>query len=147
MMDKPLLFILFFDGLLWLRSSVGKLSSGNFPDELGVTLTKFASKNPYPWYKDFLQNIAIPNSKAFGLLTQWGELFVALSMTGITLYLLLGVKPCKYTKPLLALGLFGGMFLNATFWLASGWTSSSTDGLNLLMFVTQLVGLVYLLRR
>jgi len=43
-------------------------------------------------------------------------------------------------------GLIGGITLNTMFWLAAGWTSPSTDGLNLLMLVTQLIGLVVIIR-
>lgn len=141
--DYYLLLIILANGVLWLRSSIGKLSSGKFVEELGSTLARFASKNPYPWYKDLLQNTAIPNSHLFGLLTQWGELLVALSTLGAAAYLL--IKPAKNRLVLmvLLLGLSGGMFLNAVFWLASGWTSPSTDSLNLLMFGIQFIGAVF----
>ncbi|MCL5784924.1 MAG: hypothetical protein M1142_06260 [Patescibacteria group bacterium] len=145
MTDKIYLLLIFlFDGLIWLKSSIGKFQSGNFADSLGGTLAKFASNNPYPWYKSFLQNVAIPNSKIFGLFTQWGEFFSAISIILASIFLLLGTKN-KVVLVLLFLGLLGGMFLNAIFWLASGWTSASTDSLNLLMFVIQTIGLAYVL--
>ena len=140
-MDRYLLLIIMADGLIWSRSSFGKLASGNFPENLGSTLTKFASKNPYPWIKDFLENIAIPNSYIFGLLTQWGELLTALSIIIASIYLIKRSQKNRFVLVLLMLGLLGGMFLNAVFWLASSWTSPSADGLNLLMFIIQGIGL------
>lgn len=141
-----LLLVILANGFIWTRSSYGKLVSGKFVDGLGGTLTKFASNNPYPWYKDFLQNFAIPNSQIFGQLTMWGEVLVALSLAGGALYLMLTKKFNTAVAALLVLGLAGGMFLNGMFWLASGWTSPSSDSVNLLMFVVQLVGLAYVLR-
>lgn len=141
--NKYLLFIIEVIGLIFLRSSWGKLTGGVFVDSLGVTLSKFAVKNPYPIVADFLNNIAIPNSVIFGQLTMWGEFFTAISLTITALYLLFSSKPNQLINLLLIAGLAVGMFLNGVFWLASGWTSPSTDGLNLLMFLVQLSGLIY----
>ncbi len=137
----PVYFLLFVlaIGLLWLKSSYGKLTGGVFVDGLGKTLTMFASKNPYPWYKDFLTQIAIPNSKTFGLLTMWGEFFAAVSIT-ISSIILIATRGNKLIKAILLLGLLGGAFLNAIFWLAAGWTSASTESLNLLMLILQVIG-------
>lgn len=146
-MNRYLLAILLFDGVIWAKSSFGKFTSGNFVQNLGVILDKFASGNPYPWFKSFLQNIAVPSSQLFGNMVLYGELLVAIAIIITTLSLLINPKGCcGIVKPLLILGLFGGALMNLFFWLASGWTSPSTDGLNLLMFVTQLAGLLYILR-
>ena len=139
----PVYFLLFIlaIGLIWAKSSYGKLIGGVFVEGLGKTLTMFASKNPYPWYKDFLTQIALPNSKTFGLLTMYGELFTALSLT-ISSILLIVTSGNKLVKTVLLLGLLGGMFLNGIFWLASAWTSPSTDSLNLLMLVLEAIAAV-----
>lgn len=130
---------------MWAKSGYGKFVSGNFADNLGKTLTAFASKNPYPWYKDFLNNIAIPNSQLFGNLTLYGEMLSAVALIGGSIYLL-----TKGVNKLVLLGLMtallGGMFLNLIFWFAAGWTSPATDSVNLLMFTVQLVGMVYCVR-
>lgn len=133
-------------GLLWLRSSLGKLADGKFVEGLGTTLVKFAANNPYPWYKDFLNSVAIPNSYLFALLTMWGEFLTGLSLTLGALLLIFG-KSNKLILIGLKSGLLGGMGLNLFFWLAAGWTSPSTDGLNLLMFVTQLIGFITLSKK
>lgn len=144
-MEKYLLLIFLVDGLIWLRSSVGKLSGGTFPQSLGETLQKFASKNPYPLVKEFLQNVAIPNSQLFGVLTMYGEVLSALAIILGSLALLLQAKDKRMVTVLVA-GLLGASFLNLIFWLSSGWTSPSTESLNLLMLVLQVVGVFALVR-
>lgn len=139
--NKSLLLILAFVDFIWIRSSLGKLTEDKFADSLGATLIIFASKNPYSFFKQFLQDTAIPNSKIFGLLTMYGELFVAISL-GLSIIYLLISKPNKFILLIFSLGLISGMGLNGIFWLASGWLSPSADGLNLLMFFIQLVGLL-----
>ena len=146
-MNRYLLSILLFIGLIWGRSSFGKFTGGNFVQGLGETLSRFASKNPNAFYRDFLQNTVIPNSQTFGQLVLWGEALVAISIILTSLYLIFQPKArCKTTLWLLIAGLVGGAFLNLNFWLASGYTSPSSDGLNLLMLVAQLLGAVYIIR-
>lgn len=145
----PFLYVLVAVDFIWLRSAYGKISGGKFITSLDSTLQKFASSNPYPPVKDFLQNIAMPNSITLGYLIMWGEVLVAVALAVGVLLLMLG-KLSKFSIFILALGLLGGSFLNLTFWLASGWTGASTDGLNLLMFVIEIVGftqIVKLLRK
>lgn len=137
MIKKYFYLILLANGLIWLRSSYGKFASGNFVQGLGGTLERFASKNPYSWYKDFLQNVAIPNSQTIGMVVLWGEAFVALAIVGGAVFKM---------KRVLILGLLGGAVLNVLFWLAAGWTSPSTDSLNLLMLVIELVGIFFVWR-
>ncbi|MBI4037034.1 hypothetical protein HY385_01280 [Candidatus Daviesbacteria bacterium] len=141
---KYLWWIILASGLIWLRSSVSKFSSGNFVENLGGTLTKFASKNPYPFYKNFLENVAVLNSQIFGLLTLWGEFLIAISLVGGAIILLINPGKLKTVKVPLMVGLLGGAFLNLIFWLASGWTSPSTDSLNLLMLVVQVIAFIAL---
>lgn len=139
---KNLSLILLVYGFIYLRSSYGKITEGKFVDSLGATLTKFADKNPYPWFKQFLVSTAIPNSQIFGLLTELGEFATALTVVVGSLMLIFNWGSRQLASSLLAGGLIVGMFLNAVFWLASGWTSPSTDGLNLLMFFVGLFGLL-----
>lgn len=138
----PLLMV----GLVWLRSSFGKFTSGNFEGGLGKILEKFASNNPYPGVKEFLTQIAIPNSQTFAMLVLWGELLVALSVIMATLSLLFNWGKPQILAMLLLGGLTGGMLLNLVFWLAAGWTSPSTDTVNLLMLAIQLLGWFWALR-
>ncbi len=144
--NRGLLVVLLAIDFIWLRSSWGKLSGGQFVGNLGTTLTKFTSANPYPFVKDFLTNTAIPNAQTFGLLTMWGEVFVAVSLFVSLIYFLMSRKDNKLMLLLLAMGLLGGMFLNKVFWWAAGYTSPSTESLNLLMFLIEAIGLIYALK-
>ena len=143
--NKYLYLIFMTAGFIFLRSGYGKVTEGKFVGALASTLGKFAEKNPYPFFKDFLNNFAIPNSQLFGVLTQWGEVLTGLSLFFISAYILFTGKSSKLLYLLLGLGLLGGMFLNGTFYLASGWTSASTESLNLMMFLVELIGLGYIL--
>ncbi len=145
--EKYLKLIFISTGFIFLRSSFGKFQSGNFVNSLAPILKKFASQNPFPIYKSFLEQIAIPNAGLCGMLTMWGELFAALTLVGLSVYLLFNSKPQRIIYLLLAAGFLTGAILNAVFWLASGWTSPSTDGLNLLMFLIEVIGFVYSVKK
>lgn len=144
--SKYLYLIFAVIGFIFLRSSVGKIQGGTFVSSLGGTLAKFADKNPYPFYKSFLENVAIPNAGIFGLLTMWGEFFSGAAILLSSLYLLFQPRGNRLIYLLLSAGLLVGAFLNGIFWLAAGWTSPSTDGLNLVMFAVQAIGLIFVLK-
>lgn len=140
--DRQFIYLLLLaNSFIWVRSSFSKFSGGKFVDSLGRTLQAFASKNPYPWFKNFLENVAIPNAHTFGILTLWGELAVAVSSVLALLFLLITDKSNPWVLLVLGFGLLGGLFLNGIFWLASAWTGVSTDSINLLMFFVQAIGL------
>ena len=134
------LLVLLVDGFLWFKSSWGKLSEGVFVDNLSGTLTKFASKNPYPWFKDILNSYAIPNTAAVGAMIMYGEFFFAAAVLLSVLAIFGGVRD-RWVLWLLGVGLLGLAAMNLVFWFAAGWTSPSTDSLNLLMLTVELVGL------
>lgn len=137
-------FIYLILGGIWLRSSWGKITGGKFVDSLGDVLTKMTPNNPYPAFKNFLLNIALPNSKIFGSLTMWGEFLTALAITLGSVYLIFYKGDQRLGLVILILGLLGGMFLNAIFYLGFGYSNVSTESLNLLMFLVELVGVVVL---
>lgn len=146
-MERAFFAILLADGLVWVRSGLEKLMDPEFVESLAGTLTKFASKNPYPWYTNFLKNVAIPNAMTYAYLTQWGEILSGVSIVGAALYLLThqGNKENqgdRLAEFLLLCGLVGGAFLNLNFWLAAGWMSPSTDTLNILMMAIEIIGIV-----
>lgn len=142
--NKYLYFIFASIGFIFLRSSYGKISEGKFVGALGETLGKFAAKNPYPLVKSFLENTAIPNSNLFGILTMYGELFAGLSLTFVSLYLAFSKKASKTTYMVVLAGLITGAFLNVVFWLSAGYTSASTESVNLVMFLVQMIGLAFI---
>lgn len=143
---KSFYSITFVTGLVWAKSSFGKLESGDFAENLGAILNKSAQNNPYFFYKDFLQTFAIPNSFAFGQMVMWGEILVAISIISSSLYLLFKNSSEKKAKTLLAVGLFGGAFLNINFWLAFSSNNTSADILNLYMIVIELIAGIYLIK-
>lgn len=143
--NKFLYLIFIVCGYVFIKSGYGKVSGGMFVQTLGDTLGKFASKNPYPWYKSFLETTAIPNSIVFGTLTMWGELLAGVSILLGSVMLLMG-RDHNLSKLLLLVGLVVAAFLNATFWFASGWTSASTDSLNLVMFLVELIGIMFVVK-
>lgn len=141
---KALKLIVLADGLLWLQSAWGKVSGGKFVGALGETLKKFASNNPYPWYKQILVSYSIPNSLLIGNLVMWTEFLAALALVGGSLYYLFSKKTNQIVRLGLILGLIGTSLLNVMFYLAAGWTSPSTSSVNLLMLVVQLTALLSL---
>jgi thiosulfate dehydrogenase (quinone) large subunit len=145
-LSNEFLLVLLIVGFDWLRSSYGKLTGGEFVNGLRPTLEKFAEKNPNQIAKNFLESVAIPNATSFGYLVMWGEAIVAVTITVGTLILLVRQGHDNKGAALLAVGLLGGAFLNFIFWISAGWTSPSTDGLNLVMMVIELIGLVQLVR-
>lgn len=144
---KSLLAIFLTIGLIFLKSSLGKISSGNFASGLGASLGKIVDKNPYPFYKQFLINVVIPNSQIFGFLVMWGEFLSAVAITIGALMLLINPKANKQMHLLLLAGLAGAAFLNITFWLGFGYTSPSTDSLNLLMAIIEIIGVFVVLKK
>jgi thiosulfate dehydrogenase (quinone) large subunit len=129
----------------WLHSGWGKWASSGFIDNIGKTLAGFAAKTPYTSYGAFLQNTAVPNAAVFGNLIRTGEVAVglALALGGL---LLLGKKRLPQSlSVVVALACFGAALMNINFFLASGWSSPSTWGLNLLMAVLEIIlGVFYL---
>lgn len=131
-------------GLLWVYSGWEKVSTGEFSDGMSKTLGFFASKNPYPFYKQFLLDFAIPNAKTFGELVQYGEIAVGLGTLAVVLALITG-RANRLVLKLFSLALVGTILLNANFWFASGWTSISTSSLNLLMGAIEAITLYFTL--
>ena len=66
-------------GILWLEMGIQKLHP-NFMKGLESKLRFWAEDNPYPWYKYFLENFAIPHWQAFGYQVMLGEILVGLSL-------------------------------------------------------------------
>lgn len=140
---KGFLAIYFMLGIIWSRSSIEKISGGKFVDGLGVILTKVASGNPYSYYKQFLESVAIPNYVVFATLTMYGELLVSAAIL-VSSFILFANPDKKLFYVTLILGLIGGIFLNINFWLAFSYNSPAADSLNLLMLVIEIIGVTTL---
>lgn len=143
---KSLLFIVLAIGLLWAKSSWGKIVGGTFISSLGASLGKVVDKNPYPWFKQFLTDVAIPNSMIFGTLTFWGEFLTAVTITVGAFILLLSPKGNRWATLMLIGGLAVGAFLNIIFYLGFGYSNPSTESLNLLMAFIEIIGVIVFIR-
>lgn len=133
-------------GILWLKSCYGKFISNDFIDNIAKTLIFFSSKNPVGWYRTFLMNVAIPNAHLFAELSRWGELTGGVLLVLTSIYSL--YKYQSTISSLLAItGLLVVMNLNFNFGLASYWTSPANEALNLLMFLVELIILIYQFKR
>lgn len=124
---------------IWLRSSIGKITEGTFAQNLNLTFAHFAEKNPFPFYQELLSTTAIPNYQILGTIVMWTEFVTAVILSFSALLLIIKPKKIKPVLATLSIGLFLGIIMNINFWFASGWTSPSTDGLNLLMTTIQAI--------
>ena len=125
--------IIFLLGLVWVRSGFEKIHSGTFPANLAKTLTYFASKNPYPWFKPLLLTVAIPQSRLIGMCVQWSELLTGVVLTLGTLLYFFVLKGNRLILAIVLIALLVSAAMNTFFWLAAGWTGPSADDLNLFM--------------
>ncbi len=144
--EAYLALVFLADGFLWLKSGLEKVSTTKFLDGLAGTLAKFASNNPFGWYKGILMNIAVPNALLVGVGVEAGEIFAGVMIVVSGLVILSKRKATPLFKVFLRLGFLAAILLSGSFWLAAGWTSASTESLNLLMLALELVGLTYWLR-
>lgn len=134
--EKSLLGVQLVIGLIWFKSALPKFLEPGFVKNLTSTLNYFASKNPLPWYKEFLQTVAIPNASLFAELTRFGELTAAVLLSVTAIVALRKIRLTK-THELAIFGGITGSWLNLQFGLASFWTSPASETLNLLMFLVQ----------
>lgn len=128
----------------WWSAGFGKLTNAEFVVGMPKTLGIFASKNPFPAYKEFLLGPALKNAQLFGYAVEWSQILIGLALAA-TVAAMLYVKRVRQLRTVLAasvLALAGGMLMNANFYFAAGWTGAGTKSANIIMFWTQAV-LVY----
>lgn len=125
----------------WLSGGIEKIHGGQFVSNIGKTLSRFETGNPHEWYVGSILHTAKNAPELFGQLVQWGELLAGIGLViALVMYGLGKQTTLKSAARILALlSLLGGAFMNANFYYAAGWTSPSTGGLNLLMFLLQTV--------
>ncbi len=111
----------------WLNGGFEKLSGivANPASAKGFAAVfgNWAKGNPYPFMADFLKGVAIPNAA-----TVYTTVAIAETLVGIAVLVGFLVRPASA----------GGMILNSFFYLAAGFSSSSTAGVNLVMVGAQL---------
>ena len=132
----------------WLHSSWTKWAEAGFINNIPKTLEGFASKTPYSTYSDFLTSFAIPHAELFGNTIRTGELAVGIALLVSSVILLSKKSLPKYVVWLTAIACFGGAFMNINFFLASGASSPSSWGLNIMMVLVQIIlGIFYIKSR
>lgn len=129
----------------WLHSGWGKWSDPGFINNIDKTLNGFAAKTPYISYGTFLRNSVIPNAHMFGNLIRSSEVLIGLAFLLSGLMLVNRKMLPQWASIAVVIAALGGALMNLNFFLASGWSSPSTWGVNLIMCLIQIVlGLFYL---
>lgn len=123
----------------WWSAGWEKVSNPDFVGKMGDTLAFFASKNPFPWYKEFLTGFASQNATVFAYAVELSQVAIAVTLA-VSAWTLVysrsaGLKRTAVVVAVLALA--GGMLMNANFYLAAGWTGPGTKGSNVVMFWSQ----------
>ncbi len=124
----------------WFMGGIEKLG-GTFTGGIGKTFEKFASENPFVWYKTFLTGYASAHTDLFGWLIPWGELAVGVGLLlSVAGYVYAKTAKAKTVMLVISIAaLLGAAFMNANFYFAAGWMSPSTHGLNVVMFWIELI--------
>ena len=115
------------------------MSSPEFVANIEKTLTVFANGTSFAWYKSFLLGFASQNATAFAYAVEWSQIFIAIALAAAA-WTYIFVKSSAVRQAcaaISALALFGGMLMNANFYLAAGWTGPGTQGINVVMFWIQ----------
>jgi uncharacterized membrane protein YphA (DoxX/SURF4 family) len=97
-------------GIIWLRDGLLKLLRREHL-EFHEKFERFISKNPFPWYRAFLQRYMLPYSRPAGYFFVIAEVYL-----GVTLILGLLTVPAALI----------GAFFNINFRLAAGWQTHPT---------------------
>lgn len=145
MYSKNFLILLLPIGLIWLKSSINKITEGKFVPSFAQTMSKLSSGNPNAWFKSLITSTAIPNAKLFAPAIMWGEFFTAICIVGGITALLFSYQQ-KLALWVLLFGLLGGIILNSLFYLGSAWTGVSTESLNLLMLTIEAIAAFFILK-
>ena len=115
---------------------------------MSKTLTAFQGKNPHDWYVHSILTFASAHAGTFGSLVQWGEVLTGLGLALTALLFATGPSG-NFKSIIILVGIFSCLvaaFLSLNFLLAAGWMNPSTEGLNLLMLLIELILLVFWVR-
>ena len=131
----------------WLLSGVGKFTKPDFMNGIASTLKAFEAKTNFEWYQSLMSNWLVPNAQLIGNVVRVSEVGIALALLVLG-YLSIQRKKVSQTLVMgLVVALYAGALLNLNFYLAAGWSSPSTKGVNIVMGLVQaILGTYYLLR-
>lgn len=112
---------------------------------MGKTLEGFAAKTPYISYAGFLTSTAIPNATLFGNAIRTTELLAGIIFVFGGIILLAGKRIPSAASWVMAIACFAAALMNLNFFLAAGWTSPSTWGVNMIMTLVEIIlGVFYI---
>jgi uncharacterized membrane protein YphA (DoxX/SURF4 family) len=119
-----LLAVQVFIGYEWFISGLTKVVRGGFPAGLADQLRESSEGAP-GWYVSFLDDVVIPHGKAFGYLTEIGELIVGIALiAGALVWLFawrrMAVQLRAATLAVIALAALACVFMTINFHLADG---------------------------
>ena len=110
-------------GYEWLMSGMTKVVRGGFPGGLAGELQE-KSDGAAAWYRSFLDDVVIPNGRAFGVLIILGEIAIGVVLIGAAVSALRWSRLGKRTRiGLLAATIVAGaagILMNVNFHLANG---------------------------
>lgn len=111
-------------GYEWFMSGLTKLVRGGFASGLADELTE-KSEGVGGWYRDFLDDVVIPNATGFGYLIELSELLVGIGLIAAALTWLFAWERVGATGRTVALGAtvlaaLAGVVMNVAFHLANG---------------------------
>lgn len=130
----------------WLPAGWGKFTEPGFIEGLGGTLAGFAAKTPHVWFSQFLTNTVVPNASFFGNLVRFGEVSVGIALLVGALWMLTQKMMPMWVSTTLAVASVGAIIMNGAFYLAAGWASPSTAGINMLMILVHAISAAYFMR-
>ena len=133
-------FVLAFE---WLHSGWGKWAGPGFMDSISKTLEGFATKTPYKAYGAFLNSTAVTNADMFGNAIRLGEMGVGIALVISGVLLLTKKRLPSWAVALMVVAFLGGALMNLNFFMASGWSSPSTWGVNMVMGFIHLIFAIY----
>ena len=144
--NQQALWMVLMQGVIafeWLKSGIGKFTKPGFMNSIEQTMTVFATKTPHQWYSEFLRANVIPNANYFGNVVRWTEVLVGITLLAAGIALVRQGKLSFLLHKVLLVALLGGALLNLNFYFAAGWSSPSTEGINIVMGLVQLVLVAY----
>lgn len=127
----------------WLHSGWGKWANPGYMDNIGKTLEGFAAKTPYSGYGTFLKNTALTNADLFGNSIRLAEIGVGIAFVLGGIILLSQKRLPSWAVAIIVIAFFGGALMNLNFFLAAGWSSPSTWGVNMVMGFIHLILAIY----
>lgn len=125
----------------WLDAGIEKATSASYIPGMSATIGAFASKNPNGGFASFLAGTIQPHAEGWGYLVMYGEILtgIALALGAVVMLFKTGQLVYQSALGLTAVGLLVGVVMNFCYWQAAGWTSASTDGINVEMLLVSLI--------